>query len=333
MRYGEKLSDSSSLTFPYSPDSRNRERIDGRPPGWRDEKQLEYAIVRLILLGVIKDYVKDYNGKTFELVLSRDWESCRDDTSALRDYMVSHFEGYVRRYQVRLNGYGETGIHRSNTIEDIERATATALVKYVYDQIERKRRQASRQMLELARKGVSDPDAFREELMLYLQASEKFTNDLEGLVRVDDALGWKDLVDRVDSPDEFKELHGACSRVLESYPTHPGLLCVSAVTRLAPSPDEVRLSEEEFRAALRYTTDAYGLPEAKALGDTVAAVSAEADLGLAEGLQSVFGVWLLNHGRHEEAVERFFLTKRVRDYWLTDILRKARQELPITIGM
>jgi ATP-dependent DNA helicase RecQ len=329
-----KLATESSLSFPYCPDVTNRESDLRAPERLNSEKSLEYAIVRLVLLGVVRDYVKDYNGKTFELELASEWRVRCDDTSQLAEYVWEHFQRYVRRYQFRVADNGGQQIRNADTVDGVERAAASAMVQYVYNQIERTRRQASRQMLELARKGVRSADEFRRDLMLYLQASEKFTNDLEALVQADDLHAWVEVVERVSSPDEVKELHGACSRVLESYPTHVGLLCISAVTRLARGEEELRLSEEELRAALRQAVDVYGVDEAKAVGDAVAGVSGAFDVGpVADGLRSVFGLWLLQQGRLQEAVERFFGQRRVRDAWLGSVLREARRELPPVEGL
>jgi ATP-dependent DNA helicase RecQ len=327
------LAASSSLTFAYVPEDRNRPWDAPRLQNWNDEKSLEYAIVRLIVLGVVRDYVKDYNGKKFELELAPEWEACRGDVDALREYLALHFQSYVRRYRVRRTGNGEQKIRDAETVEDAENAAASGLVNYVYNQIERERRQASRQMLELARKGVTNADAFRRELMLYLQVSERFTNELEALAKTDDVLSWTELVHRAASPDEIRELHGACSRVLESFPTHPGLLCISALTRLAPNGDELRLSAEEFRAALRYAVEGTGVPEAKALGDAVSAISREIDPTLEDGLHVEFGLWLMQNGREQEAVSRFFVRQGVRDQWLAGILKSVHEVLPSVRGV
>ena len=330
-----QLAVSGSLTFAYVPENKNREWDAPRPQNWNDEKSLEYAIVRLIVLGVVRDYVKDYNGKAFELELVPEWEGCRNDVDALREYLTAHFQSYVRRYRVRRTGNGEQEIRKAESVEAAESAAAAALVNYVYSQIEGERRRASRNMLELARKGVTDADAFRRELMLYLQVSERFTNELEILAKTDEALGWTELVYRAGagSPDEVRELHGACSRVLESYPTHPGLLCISALTRLAPNADELRLSAEEFRAALRYALEGNGIAEAKALGDAVAEVSHEIDPSLEDGLHVEFGLWLMQNGREQEAVSRFFVRQGVRDQWLAGILKSVHQALPTVRGL
>lgn len=321
-----RIASDSALVLEYIPDS-----PDLDPNGsnaWRYEKNQEYGIVRLIILGVVRDYTKDYNKKQFELSLEPGWEEGLDDPDFLAGYYADQFRIYAHRYQTYLRAHGEEQIRAAATIQEIEDATALAIVNFVYEQIERKRRQASRQMLELARVGAKDQEAFRERLNNYLQVSEKFTKELEVMAQSNELQAWHDLLSAVDSRDELRELHGACQRVLESFPTHPGLLAISAATRLKPTKDDLMRSEEELSAALRYSTEVGGKDEAKDLGGAIAAYIAEVDETLADTLHGVFGLWLMKNGWEGEAVQRFFFKKKVRDYWMGGVLRDIRDAVP-----
>ena len=320
-----RISSESALTFEYAPESPDE---DASSDAWHSEKNLEYGIVRLIVLGVVRDYTKDYNKKQFDLLLAPDWEAVLDDPDALAEYYSGHFRQYAHRYQTYLKAQGEEQILASVTIQEIEAATAKAIVSFVYEQIERKRRQASRQMLELARVGAKDQELFRERLNHYLQVSEKFTRELEVMAHSEVATAWHELLISVGSRDELAELHGACQRVLESYPTHPGLLSISASTRLKPTKDDLKRSEEELNAALLYTIQVGGIDDAKGLGDAVANYVADVDEVLADTLHSVFGLWLMKNDRKDEAIKRFFMRKPVRDYWISGILRDVRETVP-----
>lgn len=315
-----------ALALEYLPENPD---FDGpAPDAWRSEKNLEYGIVRLIILGVVKDYTKDYNKKQFEFLLEAEWESIKDLPDELAEYYAARYRAYAHRYQTYLKAQGEEKIQSAVTIKEIEVATANAIVGFVYEQIERKRRQASRQMLELARVGAKDQSLFRERLNHYLQVSEKFTRELEVMAQGEGLQAWQDLLTSVGSRDELAELHGACQRVLESYPTHPGLLSISASTRLKPTRDDLKRSEEELKAALRYTSEVSGFDEAKILGDAIASYVADVDEVLADKLHGVFGLWLIQHDRKEEAVSRFFVRKPVRDYWVSGVLRDVRANIP-----
>uniref|UniRef100_UPI0035324E6C DEAD/DEAH box helicase n=1 Tax=Cupriavidus sp. WGlv3 TaxID=2919924 RepID=UPI0035324E6C len=309
--------------FPENPKVRGPQQTD-----WREEKSLEYAIVRLIILGVVRDYTKDYNSHQFSLSLEPSWQELHNNPIRLASYYAERFREYSHRYQTYLKVKGEEEILSGETVQEIESATADALVSFVYEQIERKRRQASRQMLELARIGADDQELFRERLNHYLQVSEKFTRELEVVAQEGSVQSWQELLESVGSRDELAELHGACQRVLESYPTHPGLLSISAATRLKPTSDDLKRSEEEFNAALRYAAEVGGVAEAKELGNSIANYAAGVDEVLANAIQTAFGVWLINRDMKDEAIRRFVTKKRVRDHWVNDVLRDVRKTIP-----
>lgn len=297
-----------------------------------EEKGIEYAVVRLFHLGILSDYTKDYNAKTLELEVNTDWVKVKDNLAEYSKFLINNFRDYISRYQIKYEAASEDKILNAQSISDLEAAAARSLTDYIYDKIERKRRQASRQMLEFARIGIDDPQAFREALLLYLQVSEKFTRDLERLALNDSILAWTEVI-RTESCDEINELHGACQRVLESYPTHPGLLAISSITRLRPSKEGLMRSEEDFKASLQYAENIYNFDDAKKHGDGMIEYASEIDLHLSDRLQSVYGMWLIEHGLQNEAFERFIIRKEVRQYWLKHLLHEVRVSLPSTLGI
>ncbi|WP_436196218.1 DEAD/DEAH box helicase [Paraburkholderia hospita] len=321
-----RIDSGEGLLFEYF--AENPKIKDEKSNDWREEKSLEYAIVRLILLGVVKDYTKDYKSQQFDLTLEPAWYEQHRDPKRLADYYARRFREYSHRYQTYLKVKGEEEIRAAETVKDIESATADALVGFVYEQIERKRRQASRQMLELARIGAEDHELFRERLNHYLQVSEKFTRELELLAQDDSLQTWHAQLASVGSRDEVAELHGACQRVLESYPTHPGLLSISAATRLTPTDDDLKRSEEEFNAALRYAAEVGGIDDAKELGNSVASYAADVDETLADMIQTALGVWMITNGMKDEAIHRFSTKRRVRERWVTSLLRDVQEGIP-----
>lgn len=297
------------------------------------EKDLEYAVVRLIYLGVVNDCVKDYNAKTIELELCPEWQQCRDQPEKLRDYLAAHLVAYIRRYRIHVVETRKLFTSESSNVAEIEANAAQALIDFIYDVTERKRRQASRQMLDLARLAVDEPQRFSEELMLYLQFSEKFTRELEAVATDPGPLAWKKLLDLIDNRDDVKELHGSCQRVVESYPTHPGLLSISAATRFNPTLDGIERSIEELQAALRFAMEMYSFDEALAIGDNVTQYCRDVDKDLADSLESAYGIWLIENGRPEDAITRFPEKKNVRNAWLANLLRSVKENLPTIEGV
>ena len=203
---------------------------------WNAQGPLEYSLVRLMHLGVVLDYTKNFNARTFQVTVSPDWAQSRQSEDSYRDLFLETFEAYVKRYETRRVAPLIKDLTEAATFEEIETAVITAIIKYLYSQIERRRRTSTRTMLELARVGITDIAEARKRLLFYLQASDKFTHDLELLAKTENDLGaWGKIVSSAVSPVDVDELRGAVARVLESYPTHPGLLFLSAITRRNPS--------------------------------------------------------------------------------------------------
>ena len=298
-----------------------------------DEENLssEYAIVRLILLGVVEDYTKDYHLHTLKLSLREDWLAVRDNSQELARHHANHFREYARRYQISSRIEGEEAIRSGGTTAEVERAAITAIVNYVYSQIERKRRQASRQMLELARTGVNDTDALRRDLLLYLQVSEKFTAALEKLATRAAVSGWEHLTNSIDQIDDLRELHGACQRVLESYPNHPALLFLSAISRVDPTADGIDRSVEEFEAALKYGEDSAGMDDTR--NGATLAIRFSGLLGgvLDAMLATRFGTWLVDKGFGDDAIKDYARYETVRARWLASLDSKLANCFP-TLG-
>lgn len=300
-----------------------------------DEENLssEYAIIRLILLGVIEDYTKDYRLHTLEPSLKEDWLAVRDNPHELARHYARHFREYAQRYQISSRIDGEEAILNGVTTEEVEHAAIKSIVNYVYSQIERKRRQASRQMLELARTGVNDTDALRRDLLLYLQVSEKFTAVLERLARQATASGWEKLTDEISQRDDLRELHGACQRVLESYPNHPALLFLSAVSRVDPTADGIDRGVEEFEAALQYGEDSVGLEDTKCGAAFAVRFSGELDDTLSSRIESRFGSWLVDNGFSDDAIQDYARHGAVRTRWLENLSSKLANSFPDLGGL
>lgn len=299
---------------------------------WRSEKEdkrREYSVIRLILLGVITDYTKDYRLRTLELHVNDEWLSVRDDADRLGSYYALQFREYAQRYQISPRIEGLERILEAGTVCEADDAAARAIVGYVYSQIERKRRQATRKMLELARVGAADPEIFRRDLLLYLQVSLRYTTAIEEIAKHRTVSGWEPLVEAIGQRDDLLELHGACQRVLESYPSHPGLLLLSCITRLENSDNALDRSVEEFDAALKFGAEIAGLDEVKGAADFAVVFSAQLGGRICDSLESRFGVWLIEHAYEEEGISRFGKHGMVVRLWLSNVAREITSMLPI----
>ena len=249
--------------------------------GWDSKATLEYSLVRLIHLGVVKDYTIDYNASVIQVVVDEEWEVVRSSLESYRKRVTTHLEAYFGRYETRRAVSLLQPIMEAPTIEDLEGGALKAIVAFLYHQIERRRRTSTRTMLELVREGVTDASVARTRLLFYLQASEKFTHDLEQMAQgLADGKTWLSIAQAAISPVEVDELRGATARVLESYPTHPGLLLLGAITRRNPSAAELERSKEDFKAAIDLISDASSPDDAADSAEQALSRCAEIDAGL-----------------------------------------------------
>ncbi|NCI77287.1 DEAD/DEAH box helicase [Acinetobacter kanungonis] len=259
-------------------------------PRDKDGSAVEYSLVRLLHMGVLRDYTKDYKARVCFYDLNSDWMNIKDEVVKLKKYYANKFEYYRSRYQI-LKQKNQINTLNYEQLYDLEKSVTSVFIDYVYDQIERKRRQASRQMLEMVRIGIKRPEEFERNLLLYLQTSESFTNILEELVHKDNVFEWVRIVEGNLTPDDIRELYGAVQRVLESYSTHPGLLILSAITRnLSIDQSSLMRSTEEIRAALNGLEE-YGIENIEDTMRYLKHITEQISIMLFKHLDEIFAVW------------------------------------------
>ena len=251
---------------------------------------VEYALVRLLHMGVLSDYTKDYKSRCCFYELTQECIDINSDNVELQKYYSAKFEKYRSKYQI-LKQKNPIDSLRFDGLYELEKGVTSIFVDYVYDQIERKRRQASRQMLEMVRIGVKQPETFEKNLLLYLQTSESFTSLLEELVHKENIFEWVRIVEGNLMPDDISELYGAVQRVLESYSTHPGLLILSAISRnLSIDKSALMRSTEEIRAALNGIEE-YGLENIEDTMRYLRHITEQMCFTLFQSLDDIFAVW------------------------------------------
>ena len=179
------------------------------------QKRIEYAVVRLLRVGIVSDYTVDWNRRQLSVNVPRfDFEHCKST-------VVEH---------IRLAQPWRTSVfaQRVESIADKEpresaMALVSVLIEFTYDAIERGRRQAIREAVELARNASEDAD-IRRRIIDYLE---------EGVhtQRIDELLSktkidldeWYQLILKVHTAVDAGGLRGLTARRLESDADHPGL--------------------------------------------------------------------------------------------------------------
>jgi len=215
------VGDTIGIDIPFAalPGRLLRERVDEDAK----VKALEKALHRLLSVGAIADYMKDYTRRIFTIDLA----------GVGADTIYHKFEEYLRRYategEVRLFVPRE----RKQSYRDAALDCSSALIDYIYATIEKRRRRAIGEMLLTARKAaVEGSQKFRADLLSYLEESE-FTKPISELVTREDPVEWFQVLSRVEGIDGITKLLGACRRQLEESPSHPGLLLLAGLCRIA----------------------------------------------------------------------------------------------------
>lgn len=218
-----------------------------------DKKLKEKSIYQLLKLSVIRDYEVDFGGKKFIIhVIPFDLDRCRD---RLIEYVRAATPGKIKAFVRLANEINSAGPRQA--VLDLARM----LVEFTYDEIERSRRRAIMEAIQLARHASSDSE-IRRRLLDYLQeglGSER----IEQLLASEEVKlsTWWELVDKVQTEMDAGELRGLCIRALESDPDHPGLLLTRALAEAMCSDHDTIISSKGIATAIRAAVETYEISQ------------------------------------------------------------------------
>ncbi len=217
-----------------------------------DRRRKEHAIVRLLRVGVLRDYEVDFGSARLTVQTEPfNFERCRQK---LLDYIQTAQPHRSNEFREKLDAIGTRGPH-SDAL-----ALARLLIEFTYDVIERSRRRATQESVLLARSAQSDAE-IRTRLMDYLQeglGSERIGRLLEQQdVRLAE---WWELIEAVQTPMDAGELRGLCIRALESAADHPGLLFVRAAAEAMCHDHNDRATADGIETAVKECARK-GIPE------------------------------------------------------------------------
>jgi ATP-dependent DNA helicase RecQ len=212
----QSLVTGQSIEFPFARDPDKLKEDEKRR---REEK----ALFRLVQVGFLADYEVDYGSQKVRAI------GGSRDPKVIAERVV----GYVRRsdsgrvadIQTQLAPIAREGESDETTV-----ALIGVLIAFCYDTIERARRRSIFEAMEAAKQG-RDPANFRRRLLDYLQEGmdpESFQRLVES-----EAIDFKvceEMLAKVNNAAEAGELRGITIRFLESYPDHPVLLTLRALS-------------------------------------------------------------------------------------------------------
>ena len=208
-----------------------------------DKRRKEHAVVRLLRVGVLRDYEVEFGSRRLTVQTEPfDFERCRQK---LLDYVQTAQPHRSNEFTKKLDAIVTREPH-SDAL-----ALASLLIGFTYDVIERSRRRATQESVLLARSAQSDAE-IRTRLMDYLQeglGAERIGRLLEQQdVRLAE---WWELIEAVQTPVDAGELRGLCIRALESAADHPGLLFARAAAEAMCRDHNDRVTADGIETAVK----------------------------------------------------------------------------------
>ena len=207
-----------------------------------DRNDAEKAIHRLLVLGIISDYTINYNTEEFTIRIA----------GTSKEFIIETYGKYIAGY---LGARRQAEVEKSTSflglpINEFAVELVVLLLHFIYDVIERGRRRALSEMLLAATVSPTD-DSIRQRILRYLEATQ-YSEALDSILAAADAGLEKTKItfDAVRSPNEAAELRGQVSRYLESYPDHPGLLMLRALSEAFCRDRNQDVAKQNFLAAL-----------------------------------------------------------------------------------
>lgn len=236
----------------------------GRDSDENSMGNVQKALQRLLVLGVISDYTVDYSAR--EIHVKPGSIEAFDIQAKYALYVKGYNEGRISMELGKLNRVPETPKRRYVL------NAARVLTEFVYDTIEKGRRRGLREMVNATEAALRsrDPDkTLRTRIVRYFEST--YSEELTAVVESAD-LGFSKIPEIIDgvaieiggevvggirSANEASGLRGGVSRYLESTPDHPGLLALRALAELHCKDYSVSAIRDDFEAACNFAITRY----------------------------------------------------------------------------
>lgn len=220
-----------------------------------DDDARERALHRLVVLGVVQDYLVEWGSKKF-VVEVRGVDS-DDIVDSLLQYVGRNQPGRVETIAAHAAPC------RLMDAREAAEGCGRILIEFVYDTVERSRRRSLREMWLAARESGGDANVvFRQRILDYLSEGD-ISPTLERLVDAPHFRysEWQEELSKILGADEARELRGNTARLLGSYPDHPGMLLARGFSEVAD--DRGNLSElvSSLEASVGSSMSRYGSTE------------------------------------------------------------------------
>lgn len=224
---------------------------------------VERGIYRLSIIGAIEDYIKDYNAKQY-LVKTK---------KLTDDEIIENMETYVSRYKSRaiVNNVRNEILNYQLTDgnQNVLYKAIFYLIDFIYENIERQRRNALREFIRVLRIGSANIERFREEMENYFNSRyvpvlrEYATN-----FTIDPL--WQLITEVGTDYNLIRHLHGATTRLLITYDENLLFQMLRSYTTFFHPEFNKTEAMEFFKAfELSHSSSDFGNPDRKTVGSWI----------------------------------------------------------------
>ena len=214
----------------------------------------ERAIYRLMLLGVIDDYLVE--SKFVVHLASATPASIADSLSSF----VKRTDPGAQRPSVAAF----VAQSKSMSLQEAVSGAARELVAFIYDVIVESRRRSLREMYVAARAASSGGDELRERVLDYLTQGD-ISPILEDLVEHAEFhyANWEQELAKLEGAEDARELRGSSARLLASSPFNPGLLFARAFSEIIHPEGDLKEFTDHLQTSLTSAQDRYGVSQSE----------------------------------------------------------------------
>lgn len=216
------------------------------------DERLERALYRLMLLGVVEDYLIE---SSFVVNLAR--VSAQD----VADSLVA----FVRRTDpgAQRNAIADLAANASGL--DLRTAVSLAareLIAFIYDVVVESRRRSLREMYVATRDSSSGGNDLRTRVLDYLTQGD-ISPVLEDLLEATefDYTNWERELAKLEGVEDARELRGNAARLLASSPFNPGLLLARAYAEVIHPEGDLQDLTANLEASLSSAGERYGVSQ------------------------------------------------------------------------
>lgn len=220
-----------------------------------NKNQVEKVIYRLIILGVIDDYTADFKNGLFSVKVN----------AFDREQIIKSYSNYIRDRQDNDDyvAHAESMVRSIKTEEPKEFVTATIrilLEEYIYKTIERSRRIAFSNLLEITTRAAEIKDEkecgryMRKKILEFLgNTEEELVQEVTGSAK--DFIRVVEIIHKCPK-NRREKLYAQANRALESAPDNPSLQLARLHGKMATSerniPELLNIIAEIFRDSEKY---------------------------------------------------------------------------------